>query len=78
MVSAAQKLVDSLSADQKAKALIAFDSKERFNWNFVPLQDKEKKSTRKGLPLEADVTVFEPAPVAPIAASGSTTKQRNR
>src|SRR5262249_54171239 len=28
-----------------------FDSKERTNWHFVPLQDKEKRPTRKGLPL---------------------------
>src|SRR5437870_4909084 len=52
MVAAAQKLLGSLDAEQKAKAIIAFDSKERTNWNFVPLQDKEKRSTRKGLPLE--------------------------
>jgi hypothetical protein len=31
---------------------LAFDDKERINWHFIPLQDKEKKSTRKGLPLE--------------------------
>jgi len=51
MVGAAQKLVDNLSPEQKSKALIAFDDKERFNWNFIPLQDG-KRSTRKGLPLE--------------------------
>src|SRR5438552_3277760 len=52
MVTAAQKLVVSLTADQKSRAIISFDSKERTNWNFVPLQDKEKRATRKGLPLE--------------------------
>jgi hypothetical protein len=51
MADAAQKWLDSLSAEQKAKAVVEFDSKERTNWNFVPLQDKDKRPTRKGLPL---------------------------
>jgi Protein of unknown function (DUF3500) len=52
MVSAAEKFLGGLNEEQKAKAAIAFDSKERTNWFFIPLQDKNKKSTRKGLPLE--------------------------
>jgi Protein of unknown function (DUF3500) len=52
MVAAAEGLVQSLTAEQKAKAIFPFDSKERTNWNFVPLQDKNRKPTRKGLPLE--------------------------
>ena len=52
MVGAAEKLVASMSADQKSKGLFAFDDKERTNWNFVPLQDKAGKPTRKGLRLE--------------------------
>jgi hypothetical protein len=52
MVGAAEKLVASFSAEQKAKAVFAFDDKERTNWNFVPLQDKAGKPTRKGLRLE--------------------------
>lgn len=52
MTTAAEKFVGTLTDEQKSKAMIDFDSKERFNWNFVPLQDKQKKSTRKGLPLE--------------------------
>jgi hypothetical protein len=71
MVAAAQKLVDSLSAEQKAKAMIAFDSKERFNWNFVPLQDKEKKSTRKGLPLE-DMTADQKKLALLLLRSGTS------
>src|SRR5262245_42437377 len=53
MATAAEKFIGSLDAEQKAKATFAFDDKERLNWHFVPLQDKDKKSARKGLPLEA-------------------------
>jgi hypothetical protein len=53
MATAAEKFLGTLDAEQKTKATFAFDSKERVNWHFVPLQDKDKKSTRKGLPLEA-------------------------
>jgi hypothetical protein len=49
MSDAAAKLVNNLSDDQKSKALLAFDDKERTNWNFVPLQDKDRNPTRKGL-----------------------------
>ncbi len=50
MTAAADKLVASLDAGQKGKALFAFDDKERTNWHFVPLQ-RQKKPLRKGLPL---------------------------
>lgn len=54
MVAAAQKFLGSLSDEQKTQATFAFDDKERTNWNFIPLQDNTtRKSTRKGLPLEA-------------------------
>src|SRR5580765_1488284 len=47
------KFVNSLTAEQKSKALYAFDSPERTNWEFVPLQDKStKQPTRKGLRLQ--------------------------
>ena len=52
MVAAAEAFVGALSGEQKAKAVLPFDSPERFNWNFVPLQDKDKNPTRKGLRLE--------------------------
>lgn len=52
MVDAADKFLSGLSAEQKAKATQAFDDKERFNWNFVPLQDANKQPIRKGLRLE--------------------------
>src|SRR6516162_4722997 len=52
MTAAADKFVGSLTEDQMKKALIAFDDKERTNYHFVPLQDKDKKPSRKGLRLE--------------------------
>ena len=52
MTAAADKFVGSLTEDQKKKALIAFDDKERTNYHFVPLQDKDKKPSRKGVRLE--------------------------
>src|SRR5437016_703867 len=51
LVSAAQAFVGALSADQKKQTIYDYASDERTNWNFIPLQDKKKKSTRKGLPL---------------------------
>ena len=44
MVNAANGFLNSLSADQKAKAMIDFKSDERTNWHFVPIE-------RKGLAL---------------------------
>lgn len=52
MAGAAAKFLAQLTPEQKAKATFAFDDKERVNWHFVPLQDQERQSTRKGVPLE--------------------------
>ncbi len=52
-VAAAQDFLASLTPEQKQQASFAFDDKERLNWNFVPLQDNNRKTTRKGLPLES-------------------------
>jgi hypothetical protein len=51
MADAADKFLASLDEKQKAKATFAFDDKERTRYFFTPQQDKERKSTRKGLPL---------------------------
>src|SRR5690348_12427517 len=51
MTTAAEKFLDGLTKEQKAKTAFAFDDKERTNYNFVPLQ-KDGKPTRKGLALE--------------------------
>jgi Protein of unknown function (DUF3500) len=52
MADAAEQFLGSLSEEQKAKCTFAFDDKERVNWIFVPVQDKELKPGRKGLRLE--------------------------
>jgi hypothetical protein len=52
MVTAGEKFVSTLTKKQKAKAVFDFDSKERTNWHFIPMQDDKKRSTRKGLPLQ--------------------------
>jgi hypothetical protein len=51
MTTAADTLVASMDAAQKAKAVFEFDDKERSNWHFVPYQQKQKP-LRKGLRLE--------------------------
>jgi hypothetical protein len=50
MVSAADKFLAGLDAQQKARATFTFDDKERTRWFFTPQQAKGK-SLRKGLPL---------------------------
>jgi hypothetical protein len=52
MSDAAAKLVNSLTDEQKSKALFEFEDKERTNWYFTPRQDREKNPTRKGLRFE--------------------------
>jgi hypothetical protein len=46
MLHAAQRLIESLSPEEKAQASFAFDDKERFNWHFIPRE-------RKGLKLKS-------------------------
>jgi hypothetical protein len=71
MTAAADKLLDSLSPEQKAKATFAFDDKERTNWHFVPLQDRDKKPTRKGLPLGEMTPAQKEAALALVKAGTS-------
>ncbi|MEO6811331.1 MAG: DUF3500 domain-containing protein, partial [Isosphaeraceae bacterium] len=46
MAIAAERFVAALDKDQKAQAMIDFDSPERTNWHFIPRD-------RKGLPIKA-------------------------
>ena len=52
MAKAADLFLATLSPPQKAKTLFAFDDPERMRWDFVPLQDKQGRPTRKGLSFE--------------------------
>jgi hypothetical protein len=52
MAGVAEKFVEGLTPEQKKKAVYDFDSKERTNWHFIPLQTPDKRPSRKGLPLE--------------------------
>src|SRR5262249_6960597 len=52
MTVAAERFLASLTPEQKAKASVEFNDKERLNWHFVPLQDKARQPTRKGVRLE--------------------------
>src|SRR5262245_59402907 len=72
MATAAQKLIDSFTAEQKKAALYDFDSKERTKWHFIPLQDnKTRKSTRKGLPL-ADMTAEQKKLALELVGAGTS------
>src|SRR5262245_22833065 len=52
MTDAAQKFLAGLTPELRAKAQFPFDSPERLKWAFVPLQDTEKRPTRKGVRME--------------------------
>lgn len=73
MADTAQTLLASLSDDQRAKISFDFDDKERFNYAFVPLQDKEKKPTRKGLRLE-EMTDGQKKAVLELLKTGTSEK----
>lgn len=55
MADAAQRFLDALTQEQRAKTCFSFDDPERFRFAFVPLEDAEHRPTRKGLPL-SDMT----------------------
>jgi hypothetical protein len=71
MVTAGEKFYASLSRPQRTKAVFPFDSKERTNWHFVPLQDSAKRPTRKGLPLE-EMTADQRKAARALLASGTS------
>ncbi len=73
ILSTAQEFVGTLTADQKKQAILAFGSEERFNWNFIPLQDKKGKSTRKGLPL-IDMTPAQKKAALALVKAGTSAK----
>jgi hypothetical protein len=73
MADAAESLLASLSDEQRTKVSYDFDDKERVNYAFVPLQDKDKKPTRKGLRLE-EMTDGQKKAVLELLKTGTSEK----
>jgi hypothetical protein len=71
MTAAADKFLASLTAEQKERATFDFDNKERTNWHFIPLQDGQKRPTRKGLPLQ-DMTAEQKALARDLVRAGTS------
>ena len=72
MVSAAQAFLGTLNVDQKKQATYGYDDKERFDWNFIPLQDKKtRKPTRKGVPL-VDMTAEQKKAALALVKAGTS------
>ena len=71
MTAAAQQFLDGLTPEQKAKAAFPFASKERTRWFFTPQQDRERRPTRKGLPLQ-DMTAAQKKAALALVASGTS------
>lgn len=75
MVVAARRFLDLLTAEQRAKACFPFDSPERTRWFFTPQQDKNRRPTRKGLPLE-EMTKEQKQAALDLLASGTSERGR--
>jgi len=52
MVQAANEFLQSLPDELSKQARFPFESPQRTNWHFVPLQDAQRKPTRVGVRLE--------------------------
>src|SRR5690606_7954847 len=75
--NAAQKFLNSLTPKQKQQTVFPFDSKERTNWNFVPMQDKQRNPTRKGLRLE-EMTEKQKEMAIELVAAGTSKTGKNK
>lgn len=72
MADAAEKLLGTLKDEQKSRANLDFNDEERTNFHFVPLQDnKSRKYTRKGLPIE-DMTADQKAAALDLVRAGTS------
>ena len=71
MVDAADKFLGTLKDEQKSRANLEYDSKERTNFHFVPLQDDKKRPTRKGLPIE-DMSADQKAAALEMVRAGTS------
>ncbi|MCC6420976.1 MAG: DUF3500 domain-containing protein [Gemmataceae bacterium] len=72
MANAAKEFLDSLSPAQKKQATFPFDSQERTNWNFVPLENKGVP-TRKGVALK-DMNEPQRKAALALVAAGTSAK----
>jgi hypothetical protein len=70
MSAAAETWISSLDDKQKAKALLAFDDRERTNWHYVPYQ-ANKTPLRKGLRLE-DMSAEQKAAALRLVEAGTS------
>src|SRR5258708_11613228 len=70
MVAAAEQFLGTLSEEQKSKAVFPFNSPERTNWEFVPVEQKGVP-TRKGVRLEEMTIEQRKAALALLRASTS-------
>lgn len=52
MTTAAKEFLECLKPEQASQARFSFESPERTNWHFIPLQDAQRKPTRVGIRLE--------------------------
>jgi hypothetical protein len=52
MSAAANTFLAALNPEQKKRATFGFDDEHRTKWFFTPQQTRDRKSTRKGMPLE--------------------------
>jgi hypothetical protein len=71
MTRAGRQLLESLTKEQKAKAIFSFDSKERTNWYFVPREGPKGTPTRKGLPLK-EMTAEQKKIARDLVAAGTS------
>ncbi len=51
MADAASNFLEQLAPEQRDQTLFPIDSKERLNWHFIPMQDRMRQPTRKGIGL---------------------------
>lgn len=77
ITGAAAQFLDAVPASQRSKILLQLDDKERYNWDFVPLNDtKTKQSTRRGVALDDMNAEARTAAMALLAASTSVAGYR--
>lgn len=73
LTDAVRQFVEALPASQRTRIMLPYDDQERFNWDFVPLNDtKTKQSTRRGTCLDDMNSEARQAAMALLSASTGT------